>query len=61
MNEKDPEGKAARAAGVPIRGGARPGAGRPKLGKVQLSCWVLPETRAKLGDKPGATLDALLK
>ncbi len=35
-----------------------PGAGRPSLGKVKLTVHILPETRAALGDKPGAVLDA---
>jgi hypothetical protein len=35
-----------------------PGAGRPALGKVKLTVHILPETRAALGDKPGAVLDA---
>ncbi len=34
------------------------GAGRPSLGKVKLTVHVLPSTRAALGDKPGAVLDA---
>ena len=34
------------------------GAGRPLLGKVKLTVHILPETRAALGDKPGAVLDA---
>lgn len=39
------------------RGGKRPKAGRPALGKVKLTCWVKPETRAKLGEKPGQKID----
>lgn len=39
------------------RGGRRPGAGRPPSGKVKLTCHVTPETRAKLGDKPGEVID----
>jgi hypothetical protein len=35
-----------------------PGAGRPALGKVKLTVHILPSTRAALGDKPGAVLDA---
>lgn len=35
-----------------------PGAGRPSLGKIKLTVYILPETRAALGDKPGAVLDA---
>jgi hypothetical protein len=35
-----------------------PGAGRPALGKIKLTVHILPETRAALGDKPGAVLDA---
>jgi hypothetical protein len=42
-------------------GGKRPGAGRPALGKVKLTCWVVPETRAKLGSKPGEMLDRIVK
>jgi len=38
-------------------GGRRPGAGRPVSGKVKLTCHVLPETRAKLGGKPGEAID----
>lgn len=34
------------------------GAGRPALGKVKLTVHILPATRAALGDKPGAVLDA---
>jgi hypothetical protein len=39
-------------------GGRRPGAGRPVSGKVKLTVHILPETRAKLGDKPGKKIDA---
>jgi hypothetical protein len=35
-----------------------PGAGRPALGKVKLTCHIAPETRAKLGPKPGEAIDA---
>ena len=35
-----------------------PGAGRPALGKVKLTVHILPSTRAALGNKPGAVLDA---
>lgn len=35
-----------------------PGAGRPALGKVKMTVHILPETRAAVGDKPGAVLDA---
>ena len=35
-----------------------PGAGRPALGKVKLTVHILPATRAALGNKPGAVLDA---
>jgi hypothetical protein len=35
--------------------------GRPKLGKVKLSCQVKPETKAFLGDKPGDALDKLVE
>ena len=38
-------------------GGRRPGAGRPTSGKVKLTCHISPETRAKLGDKPGEAID----
>lgn len=38
-------------------GGRRKGAGRPPSGKVKLTCHVTPETRAKLGDKPGEAID----
>ena len=43
----------------PTRGGKRPNAGRkpPEVQKVRLSTWVLPSTKAALGDKPGAKLD----
>jgi hypothetical protein len=34
-----------------------PGAGRPALGKVKLTCHIAPETRAKLGDRPGEAID----
>jgi hypothetical protein len=45
----------------PTRGGKRPNAGRkpPEVRKVRLSTWVLPSTKAALGDKPGAKLDDL--
>ena len=39
-------------------GGSRPGAGRPRAGKVKLTCHISPETRAKLGDRPGENIDA---
>ena len=39
------------------RGGPRPNAGRPFSGKVKLTCWIKPETRAKLGAKPGEVID----
>jgi hypothetical protein len=41
------------------RGGKRPNAGRKptEVQKVRLSTWVLPSTKAALGDKPGAKLD----
>jgi hypothetical protein len=42
-------------------GGKRPGAGRPALGKVKLTCWIKPETRARLGAKPGEMLDRIIK
>jgi hypothetical protein len=42
------------------RGGRRPGAGRPFSGKVKLTCWIKPETRAKLGAKPGEAIDRAL-
>ena len=38
-------------------GGRRPGAGRPTSGKIKLTVHILPETRAKLGDKPGEAID----
>lgn len=38
-------------------GGRRPGAGRPTSGKVKLTVHILPETRAKLGAKPGEAID----
>jgi len=42
------------------RGGAGRGQGRkpPEVQKVRLSTWVLPSTKAALGDKPGVKLDA---
>jgi hypothetical protein len=39
-------------------GGRRPGAGRPVSGKVKLTCWIKPETRERIGDKPGEKIDA---
>jgi hypothetical protein len=43
----------------PARGGKRQNAGRkpPETQKVRLSTWVLPETKAALGNKPGVKLD----
>jgi len=40
-------------------GGAGRGQGRkpPEIQKVRLSTWVLPSTKAALGNKPGAKLD----
>ena len=35
--------------------------GRPRAGKVKLTCQVLPETRKVLGDKPGARIDELIR
>jgi hypothetical protein len=43
------------------RGGAQPGSGRPRSGKVKLTVHVLPETRAALGAKPGEAIDRLIK
>lgn len=37
------------------------GAGRPPLGKIKLTVHILPETRAKLGSKPGEAIDALCR
>jgi len=34
------------------------GAGRPSLGKVKLTVHILPSTRAALGERPGAAIDA---
>lgn len=43
------------------RGPAKGQGGRPPgPAKVKLSAWILPETRAALGDKPGETLDTLI-
>jgi hypothetical protein len=36
----------------------KPGAGRPRSGKVKLTVHIMPATREKLGDKPGAAIDA---
>lgn len=36
----------------------KPGAGRPRLGKVKMTVHILPATRQALGDKPGEVLDA---
>jgi len=36
----------------------KPKRGRPALGKVKLTCRITPETRAKLGDRPGEKIDA---
>jgi hypothetical protein len=43
----------------PTRGGKRQNAGRKpaEAQKVRLSTWVLPSTKAVLGEKPGAKLD----
>lgn len=41
------------------RGGKREGAGRKEAGKVKVTAWVLPSTKAKLGPKPGQAIDAL--
>jgi hypothetical protein len=51
---------------TPKKRGPKPGTGgRPKgsgkLGKVKLTCLVKPETREKLGELPGATLDLWAK
>ena len=35
--------------------------GRPRAGKVKLTCQVSPETRKTLGDKPGARIDEMVK
>lgn len=43
------------------RGPAKGSGGRPDLGKVKLTCRVLPETRAIMGDKPGEWLDRELR
>jgi hypothetical protein len=40
---------------APGQGGRPPGPA-----KVKLTTWILPETRAALGDKPGQTLDTLM-
>jgi hypothetical protein len=32
------------------RGGARPGAGRPQSGHVQVKLWLSPKTKAELGE-----------
>ncbi len=45
----------------PKKRGPKPGTGgRPALGKVKLTCWVKPETRAKMGDRPGEWLDGVV-
>ena len=36
----------------------KPGAGRPKSGKVKMTVHILPATRQALGSKPGEVLDA---
>ena len=41
----------------PTRGGKRIGAGRRPSGKVRLQCWVKPETKKALGQKPGPEID----
>lgn len=46
----------------PKKRGPKPGTGgRPALGKVNLTCKVLPETKAALGKFPGAEVDRLAK
>ncbi len=46
----------------PKKRGPKPGTGgRPSLGKVKLTCHVLPATRALMGKKPGEWLDENLK
>lgn len=35
--------------------------GRPKSGKVKLTCQVSPETKEALGDKPGERVDELVR
>ena len=42
-------------AGTPRK--RAPGAGRPAMGKVKLTVHILPETRTKLGAKPGEAID----
>ena len=53
MSRKKPQ---LTKAGQPRK--RKPGAGRPSLGKVKLTVHILPSTRAALGNKPGAVLDA---
>jgi hypothetical protein len=47
--------KSLTKAGTPRK--RAPGAGRPALGKVKMTVHILPETRAKLGAKPGEAID----
>ncbi len=50
-------------AGLPRK--RAPGAGAPKKEKpsekVKLTCWVMPVTKERLGDKPGIEVDRLVR
>lgn len=43
-------------AGLPRK--RKPGAGRPKSGKIKMTVHILPATREALGSRPGEVLDA---
>ena len=60
VNERNPMNRKLAKTDKPKRGGARENAGRPKLGKVKMTVHVMPETKVKLGSKPGAAIDALV-
>lgn len=55
MSRKKP---ALTKAGQPRK--RKPGAGRPKSGKVKMTVHILPATREALGPKPGERIDALV-
>jgi hypothetical protein len=55
MSRKKPQ---LTKAGLPRK--RKPGAGRPKSGKVKMTVHILPTTREALGSKPGERIDALV-
>lgn len=53
MSRKKPQ---LTKAGTPRK--RKPGAGRPKSGKVKMTVHIMPATREALGSRPGEVLDA---